>query len=146
MSTSTIYKKNNLLSAHSTKTEMIKDYSALNVGGGYEKPIMAVYSGKSTGVPNTIAPEVSEYVGIKAYKLTSPMRPNDVKLYTPNRKYSDNCDSNDETKSISSIYTTDSIYSKTPGKKSGNDFKVKYKTEMCKYWDMYKSCKFGDNV
>lgn len=26
------------------------------------------------------------------------------------------------------------------------DFKLKYKTEKCKYWDLYKSCKFGDNV
>lgn len=27
-----------------------------------------------------------------------------------------------------------------------NDFKVKYKTEKCKFWDLYKECKYGDNV
>jgi hypothetical protein len=72
------------------------------------------------------------------------------KLSTPGslRKYSDNCDSNDETKSISSIKTKDSFYSKTPGDnaKKSNDFKVKYKTEICKYWDINKFCRFGDNV
>jgi len=31
-------------------------------------------------------------------------------------------------------------------KKKSDDFKVKFKTEMCKFWDLYKVCKFGDNV
>lgn len=35
----------------------------------------------------------------------------------------------------------DSIYSK-----KNNDFKVKYKTEKCKFFDLYKECKYGDNV
>lgn len=26
------------------------------------------------------------------------------------------------------------------------DFKLKYKTEKCKFWDLYKNCKFGENV
>ena len=33
------------------------------------------------------------------------------------------------------------------GKKSGDtmDFKTKWKTEKCHYWEMYGECKFGDN-
>lgn len=27
-----------------------------------------------------------------------------------------------------------------------NDFKLKYKTEKCKFWELYKECKYGDNV
>jgi hypothetical protein len=27
-----------------------------------------------------------------------------------------------------------------------NDFRVKYKTEICKYWEVNKECKFGDSV
>lgn len=27
-----------------------------------------------------------------------------------------------------------------------DDFKLKYKTERCKYWDLYKDCKYKDNV
>jgi hypothetical protein len=70
------------------------------------------------------------------------------KLSTPSsiRKYSDNCDSNDETKSVSSINTKESQYCQTPKANKSNDFKVKYKTEICKFWDMNKICKFGDNV
>lgn len=30
--------------------------------------------------------------------------------------------------------------------KKSNDFKVKYKTEKCKFWEFYKECKYGDNV
>lgn len=26
------------------------------------------------------------------------------------------------------------------------DFKIKYKTEKCKYWEINQTCKFGDNV
>jgi hypothetical protein len=32
-------------------------------------------------------------------------------------------------------------------KKSGeSDFRVKYKTEKCKFWELNKVCKYGDNV
>jgi hypothetical protein len=30
--------------------------------------------------------------------------------------------------------------------KKSNDFKLKYKTEKCKFWELYKECKYGDNV
>jgi len=69
-------------------------------------------------------------------------------LSTPStRKYSDYCDSNDETKSVSSINTNkESIYCKTPtNAKKSNDFKVKYKTEKCKFWEINHSCRYGDN-
>jgi hypothetical protein len=71
------------------------------------------------------------------------------KLSTPSystRKNSENCDSNDETKSVSSIGTKESALCQTPNAKKSNDFKVKYKTEICKFWDINKTCKFGDNV
>ena len=31
-------------------------------------------------------------------------------------------------------------------KGKNTDFKLKYKTEKCKFWDLYKECKYGDNV
>lgn len=31
-------------------------------------------------------------------------------------------------------------------KKKSDDFKVKFKTEMCKFWELDKICKYGDNV
>ena len=35
----------------------------------------------------------------------------------------------------------------TKGKKSLElDFRVKYKTEKCKFWEINQTCKFGDNV
>lgn len=42
---------------------------------------------------------------------------------------------------VSGKHDEDSIYSK-----KCNDFKVKYKTEKCKFFDLYKECKYGDNV
>ena len=27
-----------------------------------------------------------------------------------------------------------------------NDYRIKYKTEKCKFWELNKECKFGDNV
>lgn len=47
-----------------------------------------------------------------------------------------------------------SAYSKTSSqnndtnsnKGKNSDFKLKYKTEKCKFWDLYKECKYGDNV
>lgn len=36
----------------------------------------------------------------------------------------------------------------TPGKKKSieKDFRVKYKTEKCKFYETNKECKFGENV
>ena len=31
-------------------------------------------------------------------------------------------------------------------KSKANDFKIKYKTELCKYYEINGTCKFGDNV
>ncbi len=31
-------------------------------------------------------------------------------------------------------------------KKKSDDFKNKFKTEMCKFWELDAACKFGDNV
>jgi len=35
---------------------------------------------------------------------------------------------------------------KAPKKNSEIDFRVKYKTEKCKFWEINKSCKFGEGV
>ncbi len=32
------------------------------------------------------------------------------------------------------------------GKRKSDDFKVKFKTEMCKFWELEGLCKFSDNV
>jgi hypothetical protein len=34
------------------------------------------------------------------------------------------------------------------GKKKLNDngFRIKYKTEICKYWEVHKTCTYGDTV
>ena len=36
-------------------------------------------------------------------------------------------------------------YFETIRKDDFNNFRTKWKTEMCKYWEMYGKCKFGDN-
>ena len=35
---------------------------------------------------------------------------------------------------------------KQPKKNSEVDFRVKYKTEKCKFWEINKTCKFGEGV
>jgi hypothetical protein len=62
------------------------------------------------------------------------------------RKISESYDSYDDTRSVSSLKTNSSVKYKTPTKSKTGDFKTKYKTEMCKYWQIEKSCKYGDNV
>jgi hypothetical protein len=136
-----MYKKNNLCTGHINKTEQ-KEYTALSVGSTYGKP-MSVYNRKVTDSVSVepLKPLICE----EDYSTTH--LPKEQKHSTPVRKYSDNCDSNDETQSMSSINTKDSIYSKTPkALQKSTDFKVKYKTEICKYWAINQSCKFGDNV
>ena len=36
--------------------------------------------------------------------------------------------------------------SATNNKKKSDDFKIKFKTEMCKFWELDAVCKYGDNV
>jgi len=31
-------------------------------------------------------------------------------------------------------------------KKKSDDFKIKFKTELCKFWELDAVCKYGDNV
>ena len=47
----------------------------------------------------------------------------------------------------SSENTKESSDKNSIGKKAGstNDFKTKWKTEKCRYWEMYGECKFGNN-
>lgn len=33
-----------------------------------------------------------------------------------------------------------------PKKSVDGDFRVKYKTEICKFWSFNKNCRYGDNV
>ena len=35
---------------------------------------------------------------------------------------------------------------KTTFKSKADDYKIKYKTELCKYYEINGCCKFGDNV
>ncbi len=37
-------------------------------------------------------------------------------------------------------------FSPTNNKITSEDFKAKYKTELCKFWEINKTCKYGDNV
>lgn len=46
---------------------------------------------------------------------------------------------------VNTANTVNTNNSNTNSKKS-NDFKLKYKTEKCKFWELYKECKYGDNV
>lgn len=45
-------------------------------------------------------------------------------------------------------YNTSSRKKENPRKKSGNtyDFKTKWKTEICHFWEMNGFCQFGENV
>jgi len=60
-----------------------------------------------------------------------------------------------ESQSINQINTTGTVInskgsiadtSNNANKGKTNDFKLKYKTEKCKFWELYKECKYGDNV
>ena len=61
-----------------------------------------------------------------------------------------NSKNNDEYNNLS--YKTNSntpiiIKDKKETKKfTDNDFRAKYKTEICKFWQVHKNCKYGDNV
>jgi hypothetical protein len=65
---------------------------------------------------------------------------------TNSRKISESYESYDDAKSVSSLKTNSSVKYKTPKKTRTSDFKTKYKTEICKYWEIEKTCRFGDNV
>lgn len=60
---------------------------------------------------------------------------------TPHKSFGSNLSKN----SIQGFKKNDDSTSIYINKKS-NDFKVKYKTEKCKFFDLYKECKYGDNV
>jgi hypothetical protein len=175
MSTNSLYKKNTLTSRNSTKNEVnIGEIQSFNQKkkNKFNQVQMANTLLKEYSIYADQRNDGSEGHKLSYnYKFTSPVRLSDKnagniavyetpcqvtqsaevsknkKLSTPStRKYSDNCDSMDETKSVSSINTN----CKTPknAKKGSidNNFKVKYKTEICKYWDLSGTCKFGENV
>lgn len=54
----------------------------------------------------------------------------------------------DDSTSNSSINQLNSSFNSTVNNKQklSDDFKTKYKTEVCRFWEINRSCKFGDNV
>jgi hypothetical protein len=135
--------KSNLIETHPKESNYVDALSHKTEGEGYK---LQTYKFNSPICPS----DRLNMTGVNLYETKiSTENSKNKKFSTPssNRKNSDYCDSNDETKSVSSINTKDTIFCQTPTKaKKSNDFKVKYKTEICKFWDMNKYCKFGDNV
>jgi hypothetical protein len=64
-----------------------------------------------------------------------------------NRKYSNisNDSTSEEFSDKENNINNNNNNNKKPFKSNANDFKVKYKTELCKYWSINGFCKFGDN-
>ena len=60
----------------------------------------------------------------------------------PYRKYSKDSATEDST---SNEDKEENVYNKKSYKSNANDFKVKYKTELCKYYEINGYCKYGDN-
>lgn len=58
-------------------------------------------------------------------------------LVSPNKSDETNCTEVEESNVTRSILKKKSI---------DGDFRVKYKTEICKFWELNKMCKYGDNV
>lgn len=54
----------------------------------------------------------------------------------------------DSSPEVKTINKSNRISFKSPSTSNTDkdDFKLKYKTERCKYWDLYKDCKYKDNV
>jgi hypothetical protein len=90
-----------------------------------------------------LSPETKTKENINTINHNQPKR---KRSQQSERKISENYESYDETKSVSSLKTNSSVKYKTPKKNKKDDFKTKYKTDICKYWEIEKSCKFGDNV
>ena len=59
-----------------------------------------------------------------------------------------NVNNNNNTNSIISNFqvTAELQCNKQPKKNSEIDFRVKYKTEKCKFWEINQICKFGEGV
>lgn len=85
-------------------------------------------------------------INFSEYVFLTPNKTNENINTANSRKTSENYESLDETKSVSSLKTNSSVKYKTPKKRKTDDFKAKYKTEKCKYWEIEGSCKFGENV
>jgi hypothetical protein len=89
---------------------------------------------------------MDEYVGLCANHNYTLKTSQGRKSSAPNfRKGSDSIDSVDG--GVMDPGTPDlSIYNISSNKKKSEDFKNKFKTEMCKFWTIDGTCKFGDNV
>lgn len=96
---------------------------------------------------NISSPEHDKNVNLEEYKGLVPNYGNSQSRSGKRgiRKPSD-CDSAEaEINSVSSLNTsvTGGV---NPKQKKSDDFKVKFKTEKCKFYEIDKHCKFGENV
>ena len=67
------------------------------------------------------------------------------KLY--NRKWSRDLDNTNSPKTnYDEVHFHEHFYSNQQHKTKSDDFKTKYKTELCKYYEINGTYKFGDNV
>lgn len=100
--------------------------------------------GTPTPIPNNSGsgkpyPTISSKIEATVRKVSIT----EAQLISPSSNTHKSIGSNQSKNSIKaySKHDDESIYSK-----KNNDFKVKYKTEKCKFYDIYKECKYGDNV
>lgn len=65
-----------------------------------------------------------------------------------NNNNTNNCHVNNSTNSIINNFQlqAEPLLNKQPKKNSEIDFRVKYKTEKCKFWEINQTCKFGEGV
>jgi hypothetical protein len=89
---------------------------------------------------------MDEYAGLCANQSYGLKTSQERKISAPNfRKGSDSLDSVDGV--VLDVGTPDlSIYNISSNKKKSHDFKIKFKTEICKFWSIDGTCNFGDNV
>jgi hypothetical protein len=88
---------------------------------------------------------VEDYPGLSVNNLNSyAFNKSRNESLNQKRKNSEDCGSVDgDLNSIGSPNTSVNINSKN---KKSEDFKLKFKTEKCKFWEIDNNCKYGDNV
>ena len=86
---------------------------------------------------NKFYPDYLEYYEINSVKNKDPSTINQINLEEENDLFS----AKDTSPSSPCSMSTTPV-----NHKNSDDFKVKYKTEVCRLWEMNRTCKYGDNV
>ena len=88
--------------------------------------------------------ENDEYTEL-CYKPVSTFDDQD-RVETKESQHQEDLDESTSNSSINQSFHTHLSMNNSNIRNKGDDFKTKLKTEICRFWEMNKACKFGDNV